>query len=156
MIKIIEDGMEFVMEHTDGDRCSACVCSGYTNNSCEVKIPEVYSVCQATWRHGRNKGSICTSATTVQEETKVYHAANRDEATHLIGDYVEIWVDDDWHRTKLDDIGSEGDNCFYVNNSALACRLIREAKPRRLTQAQIIEAHPDLDGVELVGGWSNG
>jgi hypothetical protein len=148
MINIVEDGMEFVMKegpYEDG-ACSSCP----AKDMCKEPYL-VHAICNIAETHH------CISAAPVQEETKVYHLGNRRDASRLRRTTVDYW-DCGWVsggelvRIDVDDI-CENPFQILVGDITGDYAIIREPVARRLTQAQIIEAHPDLEGVGLVGGW---
>ena len=153
MIRIIEDGIEYVVEEGsyDGVTCEGCPAHKKCNEGSLV-----YALCYNAETH------YCTSATPVQEEAKVYATHNQSDAKPLVGSLVLYWEDESWLTGTLSYVSCDRDDQapFEIEEHSKEARswfpVIMKLPTRSLTQAQIIEAHPDLEGVELVGCWNNG
>lgn len=151
MIKIIEDGMEWTLKLTSRNRnCEECEYFGCCENSDIIS-----SLCGSGYR----VSLLEECATPVQEEAKVYATHNKLEANPLIGSLVLYWDNESWITGTLSLVSDERDDQspFEIKERSQEEKswfpVIMKRPIRRLTQAQIIEAHPDLEGVVLVGGW---
>lgn len=149
MIKIIENGMEFVMETNKSSKkicCERC----RANQNCEVG-GDVRRTCG----HYNDTGLICTSATPIQPQgPRIYHAWDREDAKELVGKIVEAHNGlvtcagpSGWYRTVLNAVSNTGAPFMAGKGQVL---MIREIPTRLLTWAECQAMCPELEGVELV------
>ena len=143
MITIRENGMEFVMapfEDKEDHKCDNCKAVKY----CGAKT-ELNSCCNTA-------KFTCTSATKITEESKVYCAANRDEAKHLVGKFIDIWMDYEWTNTPiiLTRVNNVIENSFD-NDTGTPASIIRESNTVTMTFSEIQKRYPELENVVLVG-----
>lgn len=155
MIKIVEDGWEFVMEcRGESDHEHYCDrCKAYGKCKQESKLIKICGILEE-----KNICYICTSAQKVTEEAKVYHSANWKEAQQLIGTRVMYWDDKrfggSWQYGTLQGILHTG-NIYRMeeeddNGAMITSPIIKNPEQRHLTLTQIKALHPDLEDVILI------
>ncbi len=144
MIKIIEDGWEFVMTLERGrTTCIDCV---IRDKQCQPST-EVSNFCS---RNGDGE-YVCTSAQKITEEAKVFGPHQKVEAKHLIGESVEFW-DGEWVRGVLSSVSAMEIYEPYLIIDKGSHSTIRKPPTRHLTWPQIQALHDDLKDVVLVDG----
>jgi len=132
------DGMRYVFEDLANGSCNACLCN-IQGEPCKLYSA---NICTESSIIGR----ICTSATKIDDEAKVYGPHNSKMAKHLVGNYVETWhpgndcISSFWEKTILGhniDIGSQMP--FLSNKRGTWHSIIRELKTETITLTEARE-----------------
>ena len=156
-ITIEENGMSFKFDLVREGACPGACLLGKMPEGCHSNSPQASYICEALLGDGNGVRLNCISATLITEtpaEAKIYGPHNAEEAYHLAGKTVDFWQNDGvWRKYVLHEVDAASPSPFVDNISFVRHLIIREIPTRHLTQAQFIEAHPDLADVKLVGEW---
>lgn len=136
------DGMRYVFDDTGSNTCTSCLCT-VGGETCKLYKADICTEDSILNR-------ICTSATKIENDSKVYGPHMYDDAKVLINNTVGIYNFGEWKIGILSNVKDRESNPYLIDG----CKwysTIREIKPETITLTEARERFNIPDNVIIKG-----